>query len=468
MVRRRSSSFVLLALVATMLLAGSVEASGAVAPARPVPAGTEAPGSEPTAAMAKPCGPREAWVGSSTDGIACLDARGWTLYDETKPFPGHGWISDIAVCRNGMTWIATASGLVSTNGRTWTDHSKTTKYKGFDAVACDSKGRAWLAGYDTVASFDGKKMTTYPVSKLGTGEFVKLLKDVAVAPDGHVWVATANSVATYDGTRWTFFEQGRGFDKNYYLEAIAVDTHGRVWVATSSDGLLVYDGAVWTTEAPEDFWMVRALAIDGADRVWAGTFSDGVAVFDGQAWVTYDRANSGLPSDGIKSIAVDSIGRAWIGTEWGLAVLAGTEWQAYHMSDSDIPDDEVTSLAVLKNGPALPARRTKSPGALAGRVVKSGDAQAGLAVEICVEDLGMMYSGPTPCTGQPFLRDTRTGVDGRFRFADLPVGKYVITVQDANGKWLTLSSQFGIGSRRQEVRSGKTTNLGDIDLARAK
>jgi hypothetical protein len=170
------------------------------------------------------------------------------------------------------------------------------------------EGTRWLAGYNNLEFFDGKKMKTYPVSKLGTGEFVKLLKDIAVAPDGRVWVVTANSVATYDGSKWTYFEEGRGFDKNYYFEAIAVDTHGRVWVATTSDGLLTYDGSAWTTEAPEDYWMVRALATDATDRVWAGTYNDGVSVFDGQAWVTYDRTNSGLPSNRIKSIATDARG----------------------------------------------------------------------------------------------------------------------------------------------------------------
>jgi len=63
---------------------------------------------------------------------------------------------------------------------------------------------------------------------------------------------------------------------------------------------------------------------------------------------------------------------------------------------------------------------------------------------------------------------TTTGADGRFRFSGLNAGDYVITFQDTNGKWLVLSGQWGLGSSRQEVRPGKTTNVGELDLAKTK
>ncbi len=468
MVGRRSGSSMLLACVVAALVAGSAQgASYQPAPGGRTPPSPEVSSVWPATAMTKTCGPRQAWIGSNTDGVACLDTAGWKLFDESKPFPGSGFIHDIAVCRNGMAWIAGSSGLLSTNGRTWTNHAKATKNHSFEAVACDSKGRVWLAGYGILAFYNGSKMTTYPVSKLGTGKYVKSLEDITVAPDGHVWVTTANSVATFNGSTWTYFENGHGFDKEYYVDRVAVDSQGRVWLATSS-GILSYDGQTWTADPDTAYWQVQALAVDGKDRLWVGTYSRGVAMFDGQSWVTYDRSNSSLPSNKIKALATDSRGRVWIGTEWGLAILADTTWQVYHVHDSDIPANEVSSLGVVGNGPMLPALMTKKPGGLTGRLLRSGVGQAGLSVEICVEYVGMMYSGSTPCSNQPFHQATTTGADGRFRFSGLNAGDYVITFQDTNGKWLVLSTQWGLGSSSQEVRPGKTTNVGDLDLAKVK
>jgi hypothetical protein len=149
-------------------------------------------------------------------------------------------------------------------------------------------------------------------------------------------------------------------------------------------------------------------------------------------------------------------------------VLTGTTWQAFHVSDSDIPANQVTPLGVVANGPKLPPKMAKKPGALKGRLVTSGVPQAQLAVEICVELIGMMLTAETPCTGQPFHRDTTTRTDGSFAFPGLPAGDYAIAFQDPSGKWFVVSSQYGLGSSSQEVVAGKTTNVGDVDLAKSK
>lgn len=462
--RRRFGSSTVLACLVALVVAGSAPGSSSwAASAKASTAGLTTPVTKTTTALTRICGPQQAWIGSNSDGVACLDAAGWKLFDESAPSPRLGFIKDIAVCRNGVTRLTGSSGLLSTNGRSWTKH-EAPRNPSFDAIACDAKGRVWLAGYDIVAFYDGSTMMIYPVAKLGTGKFVNLLKDVAVAPDGHVWFATANSVATYDGSTWTTFENGHGFDKEQYVNKLAVDNRGRVWVATASD-ILSYDGKAWTI-ANGDTWQAQALAVDAKNRLWVGTYSKGVALFDGQSWTMYDRANGGLPSNKIKSLAIDSRGRVWVGTEWGLAVLEGSTWQAYHLSDSDIPANQVSFVGIVGNGPKLPPRRAKKPGVLKGRLVRSGVAQAGLAVEICVEYLGTLLTSATPCSNQPFSRATKTGADGSFGFSGLPAGRYVIAFQDANGKWFVVSSRYALGSSSQEVTPGKTTTVGELDIAK--
>ncbi len=463
--RRTGARIATLALLSMVVLAGSAGIASAVS-SRPDAGGVSVdPRTAPAAALSKACGPGQAWIVGAQGGVTCLDARRWTTFNGGYgSFPG-GSVADVAICRDGTAWFAATSQLLSQKGKTWRAHPAT-QYRSYDALACDARKGVWAAAYEGVYYYDGTKLKTYPASKLGTGSFVKLVKDIAVGPDGHVWVVTSNSVATFDGSRWTYFEKGKGFDEQYYFDAIAVDRTGRVWAGAGTAGLLSYDGSSWTTLDEDFLAMPQALVADAQGRLWVGTYSHGVSVYDGTTWTTYDHASSPLPDNGVRSLATDASGRAWIGTEWGLAILDGSDWTVYNMHDSGLASDEIRALAVAAKGPALPTPVDKKPGALKGRLVRGGKAQADIPVEICVGYLGMFYSGSTPCASQPFHLESRTDSTGRFAFASVPVGWYSITWLPSGGKWTTLSSAFGLGSSQRLVSSGKTTDVGTIDLAK--
>ena len=46
-------------------------------------------------------------------------------------------------------------------------------------------------------------------------------------------------------------------------------------------------------------------------------------------WITYSSSNSGLPSNIVRSIAIDGSGNKWIGTDKGLAEFDGTSWTVF-------------------------------------------------------------------------------------------------------------------------------------------
>ena len=404
-----------------------------------------------------------AWIGTFGFGLQCLDDAGWHTF--TKDIaPISNQVKDIVVCSDGRAWIATSLGLSTTDGESWNAYDDDGSFSSPEGLACDGAGGIWVAHFRGVSHFARARWTTYDADHLGSGQNVDLVKDVAVAPDGAVWVVTANSVAAFDGAGWTVYEAGKGFSKEYFFEKIAVDGDGRVWAA-HGNGVWMFDDAGWTSHEGRFLSQVQALVVDAQGRIWAGTFAKGVSVFGGQGWVTYNRQNSPLNSDRIRSLAADAQGRIWIGTEWGLNVLDGENWQAYHMFDSGLADDEIYALAVGGDGPALPVHTQKATGSLSGRIVRAGQPVHGSKVEACSEFIGMMFSGATPCADNPLSRIVTTDDDGRFVFTDLPVGRYGITFQSPEGKWMRLSGSFGIGDKKLLVSEGQETHLGDIDIS---
>ena len=64
---------------------------------------------------------------------------------------------------------------------------------------------------------------------------------------------------------------------------------------------------------------ILSIAIDGSGNKWIGTYG-GLAKFDGTTWTVYTTSNSGLPDNRVASITIDGSGNKWIGTDGGLAV----------------------------------------------------------------------------------------------------------------------------------------------------
>jgi len=288
---------------------------------------------------------------------------------------------------------------------------------------------------------------------------------VALGPDGQVWVATSHTIATTsDGSAWTVYQQGQGFDEQYFLDYVAVDGQGGLWVVYSR-GLLHFDGSNWTVHKNSDLSTIEGLTVDNEGNVWFGTFNDGLGVFDGQNWVTYDTQNSGLMSNHVRSVAIDAQGRLWAGTEWGLSVFDGSNWQTYQMDSAELADNDIRTLAVIEGGPALPEAIEQENGSLTGRLV-NGDQEpiANVTVELCVQSLSFYFTD-SPCEEQPLILQTTTDADGNFSVTDMPVGRYVITANiGGEDEWVEVEEESGFGSRRVLVNAGEETDLSILIL----
>jgi hypothetical protein len=459
-----------------LLLSACGEASGTVsAPPSPtseaqVTLPTETPkATEPLATPIPtvprpPASARMACFGTSGFGITCLDETGWQSFTKDGSPLGCDVVHAMAVCPDNRILIAHTLGISAFDGETWTEYHLGFGMSTAEAVACDAAGGIWVAHLGGVSYFDGTNWTTHPTEKLAIGEAItNFAADVAIASDGQVWVVTLNSVAVFNGSDWTVFQEEHWFDKPYTFDRrIVVDGHGRPWAA-HGNGLLMFDGTTWTAYNNSDLVGVESLAVDAEGRVWIGTRERGVSVFDGHSWVTYDTENSGLSSNHVHSIMTDAQGRMWLGTEWGLSIFDGTNWQSYHMHTADLADNDIHGLAVIGAGPSLPEPMEKAPGALMGRIVRRGYPVVNSTVEICVERPSAYFSGPTLCSDQPFARQAITDGNGHFTISGLPVGRYFITFNTAEGEWDQLKSSSGF-VERVTVEADQVTRLAELDL----
>jgi ligand-binding sensor domain-containing protein len=121
-----------------------------------------------------------------------------------------------------------------------------------------------------------------------------------------------------------------------------VETNNEIWFSTLA-GVVQLDKATLqttihnkaTSNLPSNF--VEGIAKDSNGDIWIGTYNQAIAKFDGTTWTTYDFSQVFTNAVGTVEtycIEVDNQDIVWVGTEEGLLRFDGTNWQLYDDQDA--------------------------------------------------------------------------------------------------------------------------------------
>ena len=394
-------------------------------------------------------------VGSALYGLNCLDETGWHTYakqDSNLPISS---LQDIALCPDNTLAILHPLGLTVFDGTSWSDLPKGDWFAP-KAVSCAESGKLWVAHMRGVSHYDGSAWNNYDIDIFGEDSRIIGVEDIALGSDGSVWALTARSAALFNDGQWQVFENGNGFDADYWLRGIAVDSNDQPWLVHTS-GILHFDGSNWQDIQQSS---IQTIAVDSDNQIWTGSYTEGVSVFDGSVWQTYTPENSDLNSVKVKSLAIDGRGRVWVGTEWGLSVFDGESWQTFLMSNSGLVDNTIATLIVNGDGPDLPELQARTPGSVIGVIEYGRDTLPDIQIELCTESPGGIFRGATPCGDMPGSMLATTDATGNFIFSDVPIGRYNLAVETPDG-WI----HFIGANSTIEVLDGQVIDLADIDVS---
>jgi hypothetical protein len=392
------------------------------------------------------------WAGGEGS-LTVLGNAGWRVFDVP------GIVRDIAADHEGNAILA--PGLRICDGRLLRDLLPRAPGAEQDAVAIDPAGRIWVGYYRGLAVLDGGRWVTVPLGK-EDGPTPTMVRDLASDSRGVIWVATDAGVASYDGQSW-HHHTGAGSPGRTVIDCLLVDPLDRVWVGHAR-GLSVLQGTAWRHFPLDTVGFVRGLAADAGGRILAGSLYHGVSVFDGTSWSAYGDADTGLPSDRVTALALDSLGRIWVGTRFGLAVHDGERWLTYQEATSGLGDNYVSALAVGPAAvPTLPEPEPVRYGRLVGRVTLHRRPVVGAAVALCSELSLAQGFDENPCEHAPLSLLTATAADGTFAFDPVPAGHYTVAAEVEPGRWVTHTRM--LAAVRYRVRAGETTSVETIEAA---
>lgn len=285
-------------------------------------------------------------------------------------------VFSIAQDNTGNMWFATYDGVNKYNGYHFTayQHDANNPHSIASDIArvvvTDSKGRVWIgthtglsyyneekdifqnyfyttngikAQVNGIAEIDSTRLLVSTNEKLlifdiAAGTFsedeanapVSRLKASTISRQGdHIYIGTASGLYTYSipaGELKLFVRS----PENRKIQSVLIQSPTRLWVGTEGSGLYLFNpktGAVknyrhqpGNTQSISSNY-IRSLALDSQNRLWIGTFNDlNIYHEASDSFVSYSSdplVQGSLSQNSVRSIFMDSQGGMWLGTFFG-------------------------------------------------------------------------------------------------------------------------------------------------------
>lgn len=212
----------------------------------------------------------------------------------------------------------------------------------FTDVLLDSRGIVWVIttnawGDAALLQYDEKSGYCVPfqhpdLKNLPLHQF--RLTDLAEDGDQNLWLSTDfEGLVKIDFKQDTIIqfvseETGQNqFDRTIESSEILIDSKGRIWVSTLTNGAFAFDPKSTTFAqfgTVNQTWRdsrTHTLAEDKQGRIWVGTNTNGIQIIDPNNLTSEENLlrNDGLPAEQITKIRRDANGDMWVATLKGLA-----------------------------------------------------------------------------------------------------------------------------------------------------
>ncbi|MBS1349089.1 MAG: response regulator [Bacteroides sp.] len=266
------------------------------------------------------------------DGVNKYDGYNFTVYRHEYANP-NSIASDITRCiaidDSDQIWVGTREGLSFYNRRKNSFSNYYYKKNGINvpinSIAPIKENWLMLGTAEGILLFDIKKECFIN----DTLPSLHLLKPTVLVRQGeYIYIGAEDGVYTYTLSGGKL-ERLVSMPAGIRIHAILCQMFSRIWMATEGDGLFMYDAKTkelknYRYESEQSGLnsnYVRSLELDTENRLWVGTYS-GLNIYkeatDNFSSIKSSEIQEGsLSQNSVRSIFKDSQGGMWLGTYWG-------------------------------------------------------------------------------------------------------------------------------------------------------
>ncbi len=225
--------------------------------------------------------------------------------------------------KNGIYWFATWEGLISYDGKYFTNITikEALKQSRVFSVFEDSNGNIWLGTIENgLYKYDGKSFIHFTTKDgLANNSVLCIMEDKA----GNIWLGTEDGATSYNGKYFISYKAVDGLSGN--VNCITQDQKGKLWFGTRygmNGDVICYDGKSFTPFKNKErliFSNVRCIINDTFQNIWIGG-NNGLFKYNGKSLSKVSKNFTG-------NIFKDKAGSLWISEEesnkWALKKYDG-------------------------------------------------------------------------------------------------------------------------------------------------
>ena len=237
-------------------------------------------------------------------------------YNQSNGMPSNQ-VNELIQDRNGLIWIATMSGVVSFDGKSFNflDNCPELSNNPIKSIYQDNKGNLWFGSIRKgLYKYSGTKLNSYTTENGLPSDIVNV---VAGDESNGIWVGTNDGLSHFDGNRFVNYSVKNGLPSNIIYDVLT-EKSGKVWVATANGiSVLINNKFINYSSGVAGFNSNIVYCIEkiNEDEICFGTYN-GLSVLKDNKFTNYDNTN-GLPNDRVSSLKYDQNGTLWIGTFGG-------------------------------------------------------------------------------------------------------------------------------------------------------
>ncbi|MDZ7691229.1 MAG: two-component regulator propeller domain-containing protein [Balneolaceae bacterium] len=284
----------------------------------------------------------EFWFATDGSGIWHRDRLGDLIQYTTIHGLAGDRVRDIIEDEDGTLWFGTREGLTSLEGgnfRTYSTPEGLADEKIRD-LELDSSGGFWIATRGGLSQFKEGSFTNYTQED---GLVNNRVRSISTDQNGGLWIGTEDGASHFSEGSFSNYKVEQGLSNNIIYSTL-FDREQNIWFGTFGGGVNLFLGENFLNFTIEEGLpnnVITSVTEDQDDNYWITTYGGGIAKYDGSGMEIYNE-NDGLVDNKVYTSMVDSRGRLFIGTRWGLSILDGDKF--YNFDETELPYRKIRSI----------------------------------------------------------------------------------------------------------------------------